>query len=114
MKLISHDATAPDTPLKLIDAPIPQPGEGQILIKVAAAGMNRPDLQQRLGRYPPPPGAPQTLGLEVAGEVSAVGAGVTRWKAGDKVCALLGGGGYAEYALAHEGSALPVPKGLSL
>ncbi|MGH6997116.1 MAG: alcohol dehydrogenase catalytic domain-containing protein, partial [Phenylobacterium sp.] len=72
----------------------PQPGPGQVLIKVEAAGVNRPDLAQRIGAYPPPPGAPDTLGLEVAGEV-VVGAG--RWKAGDKVCALLGGGGYAEY-----------------
>jgi len=114
MKLIVHDATAVDAPLTLADAPIPQPGEGQILIKVAAAGMNRPDIVQRRGGYPPPPGAPDTLGLEVAGEVVSVGAGVARWKSGDKVCALLGGGGYAEYALAHEGSALPIPKGLSL
>lgn len=111
MKLVSH---APDEPLKVSEAPIPTPGAGQVLIKVAAAGMNRPDLLQRQGGYPPPAGAPQTLGLEVAGEVVGVGAGVTRWKSGDKVCALLPGGGYAEYALAHEGSALPVPKGLSL
>jgi putative PIG3 family NAD(P)H quinone oxidoreductase len=76
--------------------------------------VNRPDLLQRAGRYPPPPGAPETLGLEAAGEVTAVGAGVRRWKVGDKVAALLAGGGYAEYALAHEGSALPIPRGLSM
>jgi putative PIG3 family NAD(P)H quinone oxidoreductase len=111
MKLISH---APGAPLELSQAPIPAPGEGQILIKAAAAGMNRPDLLQREGRYPPPPGAPETLGLEVAGTVKALGQGVTRWKVGDQVCALLGGGGYAEYALAYEGSALPAPKSLSL
>jgi putative PIG3 family NAD(P)H quinone oxidoreductase len=111
MKLISH---APGAPLQMSEAPIPVPSDGQILIKVAAAGMNRPDLLQREGRYPPPPGAPDTLGLEVAGVVEAVGAGVTRWKVGDQVCALLAGGGYAEYALAYEGSALPAPKGLSL
>lgn len=88
----------------------PEPGPGQILIKVEAAGVNRPDLAQRIGAYPPPPGAPDTLGLEVAGEV-VVGAG--RWNAGDKVCALLGGGGYAQYAVVDARHALPVPKGLS-
>ena len=86
----------------------PTPGPGQILIRVRAAGVNRPDLLQRLGYYPPPPGAPTTLGLEVAGEV-VVGAG--RWKAGDKVCALLGGGGYAQYAVVDARHALPVPEG---
>ena len=88
----------------------PQPGPGQILIKVEAAGVNRPDLAQRIGAYPPPPGAPETLGLEVAGEV-VTPAG--RWKAGDKVCALLGGGGYAQYAVVDARHALPIPKGLS-
>lgn len=89
----------------------PVPGPGQILIKVAAAGVNRPDLLQRLGFYPPPPSAPTTLGLEVAGEV-VVGSG--RWKAGDKVCALLGGGGYAEYAVVDARHALPIPGDLDL
>ncbi len=84
----------------------PEPGEGQILIAVKAAGVNRPDIIQRAGFYPPPPGAPATLGLEVAGEV-AVAAG--RWKVGDKVCALLGGGGYAEYAACDARHALPMP-----
>jgi len=86
----------------------PEPGPGQVLIRVRAAGVNRPDLLQRLGFYPPPPGAPATLGLEVAGEV-VVGAG--RWKAGDKVCALLGGGGYAQYAVVDARHALPIPEG---
>lgn len=103
-----------DAPLKLVEAPIPAPGSGQILIKVAAAGINRPDLLQRVGGYPPPPGAPDTMGLEIAGEVAVLGEGVTRWKVGDSVCALLPGGGYATYALAHEGSALPIPADLSL
>ncbi|MDR6531970.1 putative PIG3 family NAD(P)H quinone oxidoreductase [Caulobacter rhizosphaerae] len=86
----------------------PRPGPGQILIRVRAAGVNRPDLLQRLGFYPPPPGAPTTLGLEVAGEVvTAAG----RWKAGDKVCALLGGGGYAQYAVVDARHALPIPDG---
>ncbi|WP_374575820.1 NAD(P)H-quinone oxidoreductase [Phenylobacterium sp.] len=89
--------------------PRPKPGPDQILIRVKAAGVNRPDIIQRLGFYPPPPGAPATLGLEVAGEV-AEGAG--RWKVGDKVCALLGGGGYAEYAVCDARHALPIPDGL--
>ena len=97
--------------LRAESIPRPEPGPGQILIKVEAAGVNRPDLAQRIGAYPPPPGAPQTMGLEVAGEV-VVGAG--RWKAGDKVCALLGGGGYAEYAVCDARHALPIPQGLSL
>jgi putative PIG3 family NAD(P)H quinone oxidoreductase len=90
-------------------APIPQPGEGDVLIRVRAAGVNRPDLLQRMGYYPPPPGAPATLGLEAAGEV-VTGAG--RWKAGDRVCALLGGGGYAEYVAVDARHALPIPAGL--
>jgi putative PIG3 family NAD(P)H quinone oxidoreductase len=90
---------------------LPVPGAGEILIKVAAAGVNRPDLLQRMGFYPPPPGAPATLGLEVAGEV-VTGAG--RWKPGDKVCALLGGGGYAEYAVVDARHALPIPGDLDL
>lgn len=95
--------------LKAVSIPRPVPGPGQILIKVHAAGVNRPDLAQRIGAYPPPPGAPDTLGLEVAGEV-LVAAG--RWKVGDKVCALLGGGGYAEYAVCDARHALPIPEGL--
>jgi putative PIG3 family NAD(P)H quinone oxidoreductase len=94
--------------------PVPTPGAGEILVKVAAAGVNRPDVMQRMGQYPPPPGAPDIPGLEIAGEVVACGAGVTRWKQGDKVMALVVGGGYAEYCLAHESHALPVPSGLSL
>src|ERR1700744_490148 len=81
----------------MVDTPTPGPGE--ILIRVEAAGVNRPDILQRKGAYPPPPGAPTTLGLEVAGEVAAAGDEVARWAVGDKVCALLGGGGYAQYAL---------------
>ncbi len=99
----------PAEALKPVQIPRPQPSDGQILIRVRAAGINRPDILQRLGGYPPPPGAPDTMGLEVAGEVE-VGAG--RWKAGDKVCALLGGGGYSEYAVCDSRHALPLPKGL--
>ncbi len=94
--------------LKAVSIPRPVPGPGQILIKVHAAGVNRPDIIQRLGAYAPPPGAPDTMGLEVAGEV-VVAAG--RWKVGDKVCALLGGGGYAEYAACDARHALPIPPG---
>jgi putative PIG3 family NAD(P)H quinone oxidoreductase len=101
----------PAEALELVELPTPEPGPGEILVRVAAAGVNRPDLVQRLGAYPPPPGAPATLGLEIAGEVVR---GAGRWAAGDKVCALLGGGGYAEYAVVDARHALPVPKGLDL
>ena len=94
--------------------PVPKPGDSEILIKVAAAGVNRPDVMQRMGLYPPPPGAPDIPGLEIAGKVVACGTGVTRWKEGDKVMALVVGGGYAEFCLAHESHALPVPAGLAL
>ena len=94
--------------------PVPTPGSGEILVKVAAAGVNRPDVMQRKGLYPPPAGAPDIPGLEIAGTVVACGAGVKRWKIGDQVAALVIGGGYAEYCLAHEGHALPVPHGLSM
>jgi NADPH2:quinone reductase len=95
--------------LELGELARPEPALGEILIRVSAAGVNRPDTFQRMGLYPPP----DTPGLEVAGEVVAIGPGVTRWKAGDRVCALVGGGGYAEYCLAHEAHALSVPKGLN-
>ncbi len=97
--------------MKAVEIPRPVAGPGQILIKVEAAGINRPDILQRMGGYPPPPGSPDTMGLEVAGEV-VTGAG--RWTAGDKVTALLGGGGYAEYAVVDARHALPVPAGLSM
>ena len=100
-------------PLTLHEIEKPSPGPGQVLIKVHAAGVNRPDLIQRAGKYPPPPGAPETLGLEVSGVIEAIGDGVTLWKGGEKVCALVPGGGYAEYAVAHEGSTMPLPAPLS-
>ena len=93
--------------------PMPTPAAGEILVKVAAAGVNRPDVMQRKGSYPPPPGAPDIPGLEIAGEIVALGPDAKRWKTGDKVMALVSGGGYAEYALAHESHALPVA-GLSM
>src|SRR3984957_12657013 len=93
--------------------PVPQPGEGEILVKVAAAGVNRPDVAQRKGLYPPPPGVTDIPGLEIAGAVVARGAGVRRWMAGDEITALVSGGGYAEYCVAHETHALPIPAGLT-
>jgi putative PIG3 family NAD(P)H quinone oxidoreductase len=102
----------PAAALKTERIPTPRPGQGQVLIAVRAAGVNRPDLMQRQGFYPPPPGAPMTMGLEVAGEVVEIGRGVERWALGDPVTALLGGGGYAEYAVVDARHALPVPKGL--
>lgn len=95
------------------ERPVPQPGQAQVLIKTAAAGVNRPDVAQRKGIYPPPPGAPDIPGLELAGEVVAVGPGTSRWKPGDQVTALVAGGGYAEYCVAHEQHALPMPTGFS-
>jgi NADPH2:quinone reductase len=92
---------------------VPKPGDTQILVRVRAAGVNRPDVMQRQGKYPPPPGAPDYPGLEIAGEVAAIGGKVSRWKVGDKICALVPGGGYAEYCLADETNALPVPKSFS-
>jgi NADPH2:quinone reductase len=114
MKAIAAREPGGPEVLELREIETPVPGHGEILIRVEAAGVNRPDTFQRMGLYPPPPGAPDTLGLEVAGEVAATGPGVTRWKTGDRVCALVGGGGYAEYCLSHEAHALPVPKGLSI
>ena len=95
--------------LTVVERPVPQPGPGEVLIRVAAAGVNRPDVLQRLGQYAPPPGASDVLGLEVAGEVVARGEGATRHALGAKVTALVPGGGYADYCLAHESLALPVP-----
>jgi NADPH2:quinone reductase len=101
--------------LKIDDSEMPGPGKGQVLIRVAAAGVNRADLHQRQGHYPPPAGASDILGLEVAGEIVAHESGTDeRWKIGDKVCALLPGGGYAEYCVADEGCCLPVPDGIEL
>jgi NADPH2:quinone reductase len=96
------------------EQPLPSPGEREILVKVIAAGVNRPDVMQRQGHYPPPKGATEIPGLEIAGEVVELGRGTKRWKQGDKVMALLVGGGYAEYCLAFETHALPVPANLSM
>ena len=99
--------------LAVVERPVPRPGPGEVLVKVAAAGVNRPDILQRRGLYPPPPGAPDILGLEIAGEVVEGGEGVEEL-AGQKLCALVAGGGYAEYCVAPAGTCLPVPDALSL
>lgn len=100
--------------LKSVERPVPVPGAGEILIRVAHAGVNRPDALQRAGSYAPPPDASDLPGLECSGHVAAIGPGVSRWSEGDAVCALLPGGGYAEYAVCPATHALPVPQGLSL
>jgi putative PIG3 family NAD(P)H quinone oxidoreductase len=112
-------AIDPETPggpevLVPVERPVPRPGPGELLIRVAAAGVNRPDVLQRKGGYPPPPGAPSIPGLELAGEVVAVGAGVGEEQIGQKVCALVAGGAYADYATAPAGQCLPVPESLTL
>jgi len=99
--------------LEAEERPVPTPGVGEILIKVAAAGVNRPDVMQRQGLYPPPPGASDIPGLEIAGTVAALGPQANRWKRGDRVMALVSGGGYAEYCTAHESHALAIPQDLS-
>ncbi len=110
------EITAPGGPDVLCPTtrPVPRPGSGQILIAIDHAGVNRPDALQRAGNYAPPPGASDLPGLEAAGHVAAIGPDVTRWAVGDAVCALLPGGGYAQYALTHQDHALPVPAGLSM
>jgi NADPH2:quinone reductase len=100
--------------LQIGTRPRPSPREGEVLIAVEAAGVNRPDVLQRQGLYPPPPGAPDILGLEVAGAVAAFGPGATRYRLGDRVLALVPGGGYAQYCLAHESIALPAPASLTM
>jgi len=108
------EITQPGKPevLKLGMRPMPQPKPGEVLVKVEAAGINRPDVLQRMGHYPPPPGASDIPGLEIAGTVAALGDGVSSWKVGDAVCALVSGGGYAEYCTAPAPQCLSIPKGL--
>ena len=110
------DMAAPGGPevLRTGDGPVPRPGPDEVLIRVAAAGVNRPDVLQRTGSYPPPPGASPILGLEVSGTIAALGDGAEGWREGDEVCALVPGGGYAEYCTAPATHCLPVPRGLSL
>ena len=99
--------------LKVGDVPMPKPGEGEVLIKVHATSINRPDLVQREGKYPPPPGDSEILGLEVAGTIAELGPGVTGWKIGDRVMSLVGGGGYAENAIAYASHLMPIPENMS-
>ena len=114
MKAVEISTPGAPEVLKIAERPVPVPKANEILIKVAAAGVNRPDVMQRLGKYPVPPDASDLPGLEVAGEVIALGSSAKTFKPGDKVCALVHGGGYAEYCVAPEVQALPVPKGLSM
>ncbi|HTQ12273.1 MAG TPA: NAD(P)H-quinone oxidoreductase [Rhizomicrobium sp.] len=113
MKAVRVENPGPAYRLAVHDIARPAPGAGEALIGVAAAGLNHADLAQARGLYPPPPGAPDTLGMEVSGVIAEIGANVTGWKAGDEVCALIPGGGYAEFALASEKCLLPVPRGVS-
>lgn len=114
MKVI--EISKPGAPEVLLPAqrPLPSPKSGEVLVKVAATGVNGPDMMQRKGLYPAPAGASDLLGLEISGEVAAVGAGVTRWKVGDTLCGLTNGGGYAEYCTIDANHCLPIPKGVSL
>lgn len=111
--IVVSEPGGPDS-LILTEVPDVAPGPGEVLITVAAAGVNRADIGQRQGNYPPPPGAPDWPGLEVSGTISAIGTGVDRWRIGDRVCALLGGGGYATLAVAPAGQVLPVPDDVDL
>jgi NADPH:quinone reductase len=114
MRLIQIEGgSGPAGALKIAEQADPTPGPGEVVIQVRAAGINRPDLLQRRGGYPPPPGASPILGLEVAGEIAALGEGVSQWRRDDRVCALLGGGGYAEQAVVDARHVLPIPEGLS-
>ncbi|WP_294058101.1 NAD(P)H-quinone oxidoreductase [Sphingomonas sp.] len=115
-RMLAIDPEAPGGPEVLVpvERPVPRPGPGELLIRVAAAGVNRPEVMQRMGVYPPPPGAPSILGMECAGEVVAVGEGAPAELLGQPVCALIAGGAYAEYAVAPAGTCLPVPESLSM
>lgn len=114
MRVVEITEPGPPEALEVGIRPVPAPGPGEVLIRAAAAGVNRADTMQRKGNYPPPPGASDVLGLEVSGTVAAVGQGVSDPAVGDQVCALLTGGGYAEYCLAPAPQCLPIPAGVSL
>jgi NADPH2:quinone reductase len=114
MRIVEVPTPGGPEALVLGERPVPQPAAGEVLIKVAAAGLNRADVMQREGKYPPPPGAPDYPGLEVSGSIARVGSAVKGFREGDQVCALLQGGGYAEYCTAPEGQVLPIPPGVSL
>ncbi|HYC49343.1 MAG TPA: NAD(P)H-quinone oxidoreductase [Burkholderiales bacterium] len=110
MKAVEISAPGKPEVLKTTERPVPQPQKNEVLVKVAATGVNGPDIMQRKGLYPAPPGASDLLGLEIAGEIVAVGADVKRWSAGDRVCALTNGGGYAQYCVADADHCLPIPE----
>ncbi|WP_208636729.1 NAD(P)H-quinone oxidoreductase [Caballeronia ptereochthonis] len=114
MTYVEHGAGGPPDCMRLATCPLPTPGPDDVLIEVAYAGVNRPDVLQRAGSYPPPPGASPHLGLEVSGRIAATGERVTRWRVGDEVCALVPGGGYAQYCVTDASLCLPVPRGLTL
>ncbi|HWL48067.1 MAG TPA: NAD(P)H-quinone oxidoreductase [Sphingomonadaceae bacterium] len=114
MHAIDPEGAGPPEVLRLVERPVPAPGPGGYLVRVAAAGVNRPDVMQRKGAYPPPPGAPSIPGLEIAGTVVAAGVGADPARIGQPVCALVAGGGYAEYCVAPAGQCLPVPPALTL
>jgi putative PIG3 family NAD(P)H quinone oxidoreductase len=118
MKAIDPETAGGPEILVPVERPVPRPGSGEVLVRVAAAGVNRPEIMQRQGVYPPPPGAPSILGMEMAGEIVALGDGAgdgaSGWKIGDRVCALIAGGSYAEYAVAPAAQCLPVPTSMSL
>src|SRR5690242_8158045 len=114
MRAVVVTEPGPPEVLAVREVPDPEPKSGEVVIDIAAAGVNRADLLQRQGNYPPPPGAPDILGLECSGTVAAIGAGVTGWEVGEPVCALLSGGGYAERVAVPAGQVLPVPSGVDL
>ena len=114
MRVVEMEGTGGPEILRLGKRPTPRPGPGQVLVRVAAAGVNGPDMMQRKGLYPPPPGASDLLGLEIAGQVVGTGEGVTAWSEGGQVCALTNGGGYAEYCVAEADQCLPIPGGMAL
>lgn len=114
MRHVDIREPGPPEVLRIAEGPVPAPRPGEVLIEVAYAGVNRPDCIQRSGQYPPPPDASPILGLEVSGRIAAIGEGVTAWAPGDAVCALVPGGGYAEYCATPAGFCLPLPQGLSL
>lgn len=114
MRMIAARGAGGPEVLEVAQGPVPQPGAGEVLIKVAYAGVNRPDVMQRRGLYPPPPGASPIIGLEIAGRIVELGAGVAGFREGEEVCALVAGGGYAEYCAAPAPQCLPVPRGLTL
>ena len=114
MTVVEHgDGGAPEV-MTLGQRTVPEPGAGEVLIKVIAAGVNGPDLKQRAGNYPPPPGASDLMGLEVSGEVAEIGSGISGWSVGNTVCALTNGGGYAEFVSVPAGQCLPLPDGVGL